>query len=147
MNTKFFMSFGVALLGVLTLIQGASLWLEYQSRPVPLVHDEELLNKARCYANADGVSCSFTNLTDNRVVGCFRGLVAKKQGSEGLVVESQTICTGAVEPLKTIEVSGRWEKGEPIDLCKKTDSLVGERLDWSQCSFTTRAMPVLPSAP
>lgn len=121
----------VAALAVLSVGAIATpLWLMAREEPLVLNGIEP-----RCFANNEGVTCTFVNDSSNRRAGCVRGKVTRQDGQGIADAESQSVCSGILEPYSSAEVSVRWQEGKPSEVCP--DDELGDRaVKWDDCAFS-----------
>lgn len=89
-----------------------------------------------CYTDRTNVTCTFTNLREQPVQTCTRGMLRQKEAA-GIKLESVVICSGRLQPGETRTVFGPWVGGFADDVCYSEKPYVGKSLDWSQCAFTS----------
>ncbi|MBX3186554.1 MAG: hypothetical protein KF819_06050 [Labilithrix sp.] len=94
-----------------------------------------------CLASNDQATCTVTNMREDPITTCVRGVLTKREAS-GASLSSLPMCTGRLAPRETRTVSVPWSGGFARDLCSKK-TYYGETLDWEQCRFNTE--PVEPT--
>lgn len=88
-----------------------------------------------CLATNDSATCTVTNVRDEPITTCVRGVLTKRDGGRA-PLSSLPMCTGRLGPRETRTISVPWSGGFARDLCSKK-SFYGETLDWQQCDFST----------
>ncbi len=88
-----------------------------------------------CLASNDQATCTVTNMRDEAITTCVRGVLTKRDAA-GASLSSLPMCTGRLAPRETRTVSVPWSGGFARDLCSKK-TYYGETLDWEQCRFST----------
>lgn len=100
-----------------------------------------------CHADRTSVTCTFTNVTNQTVTACARGVLRQKDAT-GVKLESAVLCTGDLLPMETTTVVADWIGGVAEDICSIETSL-GSTLDWNQCVLSTKPveLPIIRQAP
>ena len=117
---------------------------ERERKAIPKIGEMEDLS----FANADGAHVTMTNMGDDVLYNCMRGVVTSKATRN--TTRSVAVCTGAVQPHSTVTLDAPFRVGAVRELCSgKPDAFGNRHVDWDLCGFelepaTASTGPVVP---
>jgi hypothetical protein len=87
-----------------------------------------------CNATEEGVDCSFSNV-GGKGSTCVEITLARNDGKLTTKTD-KPICSGDVDKLQTVNVSGTFSDPQPGDVCKNTEGAV----DWELCTLEVKTV-------